>query len=211
MDADKPRLREKQKAETYSLIFESAKNLFEEIGFEKTTIRKIAARVGVSPGAIFKHFENKSALLAATLFNDLEHVQKKAFESVPENETIQNQFLSIAKQFFEYYSIRPKLSKVLVEHSLFIDGEWEKRFDEQTMKLIGKVIHLIGLAKTKRRIKESTDSESLGTALFSHYLFVLIVCVKDTKIDPDFALDLLSSLVEQTLSGAILNNNETTT
>ena len=92
--------RKKQKAETYNLIFESAKSLFEENGFEKTTMKKIAARVQISPGAIFKHFENKSALLAATLFYDLEIVQEKAFDQISQKEPLQKQFLSIAKQFF---------------------------------------------------------------------------------------------------------------
>ena len=68
-------------------------------------MKKIAARAGISPGAIFKHFENKSALLAATLFNDLEIVQKKAFDQIPKEETVQKQFLSIAEQFFVIYGI----------------------------------------------------------------------------------------------------------
>lgn len=48
-------------------------------------------------------------------------------------------------------------------------------------------------------VKENVDSELLATALFSHYLFVLILCVKETKIDLDFALGLLSQLVDLTL------------
>jgi AcrR family transcriptional regulator len=202
--------RKKQKAETYNLIFVSAKNLFEEIGFEKTTMKKIAARVGISPGAIFKHFENKSALLAATLFNDLEIVQKKAFDQIPKEETVQKQFLSIAEQFFEYYAVRPDLSKILVEHSLFVEGEWVKKFDTQTMQFINKTVHLIQKAKKQGMVKKNVDNKSLATALFSHYLFVLILCVKDTKIDPYFALGLLSSLVDLTISGSIQKNKETT-
>ncbi len=208
MEKQKPGLREKQKAETYSLIFESAKSLFEEIGFEKTTIKKIAARVGISPGGIFKHFENKSALLAATLHNDLEEVQQKAFDLIPEDGTIQNQFLSIAKQFFRYYSIRPNLSKILVEHSLFVEGEWGKKFDSQSMQLVNKIIDLIEKAKERGTVKQDADSESLATALFSHYLFVLILCVKETEIDFDRALELLSPLVELSMSGSTSDNME---
>jgi len=195
--------RKKQKAETYNLIFESAKSLFEENGFEKTTMKKIAARVQISPGAIFKHFENKSALLAATLFYDLEIVQEKAFDQISQKEPLQKQFLSIAKQFFQYYAIRPNLSKILVEHSLFVKGEWEKKFDDQTERLIKKTVHLIQKAKKQKVVEENVDSDLLATALFSHYLFVLILCVKETKINPDFALGLLSPLVNLTLSGSV--------
>jgi AcrR family transcriptional regulator len=116
-------LRQKRKAETYALILEAAKSLFEDLGFEKTTMKKIAARAGISPGAIFKHFDNKSALLASALFNDIEAVQKKAIADLPINDTAENQFLFIARRFFEYYAIRPALSRVLVELSLFIEGD----------------------------------------------------------------------------------------
>ena len=106
--------REKQKAETNALILKIAKNLFEELGFEKTTMRKIAAEAEISPGAIFKHFENKSALLASALFADIEVVQEDALNRIPQGEPVQKQFLSIAKRFFTYYSMRPALSKMLV-------------------------------------------------------------------------------------------------
>lgn len=162
-----------------------------------------SAKGGISPGTIFKHFENKSALLAALLFYDLEIVQEKAFGQISPKEPLQKQFLSIAEQFFEYYAIRPNLSKILVEHSLFVKGEWEKKFDHQTERLVKKTVHLIQKAKKQKAVEENVDPELLATALFSHYLFVMILCVKETKIDPDFALGLLSPLVNLTLSGSV--------
>ncbi len=95
-------LRKKQKEETYTVILESAKTLFEDYGFEKTTMRKIATKAGISPGTIFKHFENKSALIYEALYNDIEIIQEKALEQIPQDETLQNQFLSIAEHFFIY-------------------------------------------------------------------------------------------------------------
>lgn len=192
--------RDIQKAETYALILDIAKNLFEEVGYEKTTMRKIAARAGISPGAIFKHFDNKSALLATALFDDIEAVQNKALESIPENVTFQDQFLFIARQFFEYYAIRPALSKILVEHSLFIEGEWAKKFNDQSMRLIRGIARLIQEAKKKGAITKEVDNELLASALFSHYLFILIICVKEPVIDPSFAVELLKPFVSQAVS-----------
>ncbi len=198
--------REKQKAETYTLILDAAKRLFEDLGFEKTTMKKIAANAGISPGAIFKHFENKSALLASALFDDIEVVQERALRRIPKNETVQNQFLFIAEQFFQYYAIRPALSKILVEHSLFIEGEWVETFNAHSMRLIDKVAQLIQEAKKQKKIRKDVDNKLVASAFFSHYLFVLILCVKEPVIDPVFAIEMLSPFINLTISGAMIKN-----
>ncbi|MCG8375617.1 MAG: TetR/AcrR family transcriptional regulator [Chlorobiales bacterium] len=195
--------RAKQKAETYVLILEIAKEMFEELGFEKTTLRKVADKAGISPGAIFKHFENKAALLAAALFADIEAVQEKALNSIPQNETLQKQFLFVAGEFFKYYAARPALSKILVKHSLFIEGDWARKFNAQTFRLIEKTGHLIQEAKNQGRIRSEVDNQVLASAFYSHYLLVLVLSVKETAIDPNDALGKLETLINQTLSGAM--------
>jgi len=194
--------RAKQKAETYALILDNAKQMFEEVGYEKTTMRKIAEKAGISHGAIFKHFENKSALLASALFDDIDAVQKRALSIVPESESIQRQFLFIAEQFFNYYAIRPALSKILVEHSLFIKGEWKQKFNAQSMSLIQKIVELIQVAKQKGTIHKDMDSELLASAFFSHYIFVLILTVKEPVIDPASSIQMLEPFINLAVSGA---------
>lgn len=56
-------LREQQKAETRARVVEAARTLFEDKGYEATTIRMIAARAGVAPGSVFTTFESKEELL----------------------------------------------------------------------------------------------------------------------------------------------------
>ena len=201
-------LREKQKAETYALILNVAGDMFESIGYEKTTLRKVAAKVGISPGAIFKHFENKSALLAAKLYDDIENIQEKAIKSIPQNTTVQNQFLYIAECFFQYYEVRPVLSKMLVEHSLFIGGQWAKAFEDQIKRLGEKMVELIQEGKDRNEIRKEVDSITLATTLWSHYIFILILIVNAPEIKAAFAIEMLKPLVEQTFSGATnVNNN----
>ncbi len=193
--------RERQKAETYVAIFDTAKALFEELGFEKTTFKKIGEKAGITPGAIFKHFENKSALLAAALYNDIQSIQERIFDQIPKNETLLNQFLFIAEQFFDYYRKRPKLSKVLVHHSVFIEGEWAAKFNVQSMKLVDKISQLVQQAKTQKKIEDYVDSKTLASALFSHYLFVLIITAKE-NLSSGTAIDTLKSFADLTISGA---------
>ena len=48
-------MRESTKA-TRATILQSAKEIFLECGYQEASMRKIAARAGITPGAIYKHF-----------------------------------------------------------------------------------------------------------------------------------------------------------
>ncbi len=197
-------LRKKQKAETYAIIFKVAVDMFESVGYEKTTMRKIAAKAGISPGAIFKHFENKSALLAAKLFGDLEKDKKKAIDTIPPNETIDIQFLHIAESFFKYYDLTPVLSKILVKHSIFIEGIWSEKLENQMRHLGDVFAELVQEHKSRNKIKEEVDNMTLAVALFSNYMWTLLLFVNNPEITVGVALEMLKPLVKQTVSGAVV-------
>jgi AcrR family transcriptional regulator len=55
----------KDSADTRRDIFENALALFREQGFERTTMRDVAARVGVSLGAAYYYFASKEAIVGA--------------------------------------------------------------------------------------------------------------------------------------------------
>ncbi len=196
-------LRKRQKAETYAIIFKVAVDMFESVGYEKTTMRKIAAKAGISPGAIFKHFENKSAILAAKLFGDLEIVQKKAIDTIPEKATIDKQFLHIAESFFKYYDLTPVLSKILVKHSVFIEGIWSEKLQNQ-MRHLGDVFEeLIQEGKERNELKSDVDNKALVMALLSSYMWALLLFVNDPELTVDAALEMLDTIINQTVRGAI--------
>jgi AcrR family transcriptional regulator len=53
--------------EDLSLILVTARDLFYEVGFHGTSVRDIAGRVGVTVPALYYHYANKEAILAALL------------------------------------------------------------------------------------------------------------------------------------------------
>lgn len=54
-------MRESTKA-TRATILQSAKETFLECGYQEASMRKIAARAGITPGAIYKHFSGKEEM-----------------------------------------------------------------------------------------------------------------------------------------------------
>jgi AcrR family transcriptional regulator len=56
--------RERERAETRRQILEAARRMLVEHGFEATTMRSIAAKVGYTATAVYHHFKDKAALVA---------------------------------------------------------------------------------------------------------------------------------------------------
>jgi AcrR family transcriptional regulator len=65
-------VREVQKQATREKVVEAARSLFEEIGYEETTIRMVAERAGVSVGSVFTTFESKVDIFNYILFEKFE-------------------------------------------------------------------------------------------------------------------------------------------
>ncbi len=67
--------------ETKNMILSVSKQLFFDNGFKETSIRTIAKEANISSGTIYKHFENKEAILDEIL---LPHIDKlwDIFESI---------------------------------------------------------------------------------------------------------------------------------
>lgn len=76
-------VRETQKLETRRRVLTAARELFNEIGYEETTIRAVAERAGVSVGSVFTTFASKADVLSQVmddrvdaLYSELERVAR---------------------------------------------------------------------------------------------------------------------------------------
>lgn len=72
--------REERRRRTEATILASARELFAELGFERTTIRGVASRAGVDPALVMQHFGSKEGLFTASA---RWHVDQKRITHVP--------------------------------------------------------------------------------------------------------------------------------
>jgi AcrR family transcriptional regulator len=61
--------REKQAAETIADIMRESEKLFVEQGFERTTVKQIADKCGMTKGALYHHFKSKEEVLEKLLIS----------------------------------------------------------------------------------------------------------------------------------------------
>lgn len=73
--------RERERAATRRKIVDAAREMFVRKGYEATTMRAIAAKIGYTPTAIYHHFRNKEALLTELSAQDFRSLAQ-AFQRI---------------------------------------------------------------------------------------------------------------------------------
>ena len=200
----KPVGRRKQqgKEETRSLLLDSARSLFEEKGYEKTTMRQVAIGAGIGLGTIFKHFPGKTALLSAAFYDDIDEEMRSALQEMPDQIPVEQQLLHVFGRFYRYYSRRPALSRVLLQKLLFVeDDEWGHRVAGQLLSLINQLAELLHTAQARGDLGPEVNCQTAAHSLFAQYLFTLVACLSFPQFDPEVALSILEVLVRQLIQG----------
>jgi AcrR family transcriptional regulator len=165
--------RRQQKAETRALILESARTLFEEDGFQKTTVRHVAADAGVALGTIFAHFPDKESLLIAALIDDLNRTYEEAWATMPQDAALLDKLLHLGRGSFEAWARRPALSRVLVREMCFTPGPGRQQLRSLDRRAMTRIAGLVEEARQRNEVGADTDPELVTKMAFAFLLTIL--------------------------------------
>lgn len=197
-------LRDKKKENTRKKIQEKALQLFEVLGYEKTTMNKIASVAEIGVGTLYNYYPSKAELLFSIIEGNLEtHIAD--FEEIIKSKT---PLLEALIEFFDIYfksfnTYGRNVWRDLFRETLFRgeDGfakikEIDKNFIEMLYKLLQK--HLETVSEEKLTVA--------AKALYSLLGFNIINFISDSTMS---SKDLSISLMEQVniiVDGLILSN-----
>ncbi|GGB98069.1 hypothetical protein GCM10007205_04210 [Oxalicibacterium flavum] len=190
----KPTHRDRQKEETRKLILASAYTLFQQNGYDGTTMRQLAGHCGVGLGTLFKHFPDKSAILVATFEGDISVVIEQAFETLP-RKNIHQQLRHLLLHLYGYYARHQAFSRVLVKESLFLGGPAGDIVHGKTMAFLDRVATLFVAAADRREIAPFDDAMSVTLAFWSFYLLGLVAGLRDSDFDVNSMVELVATLL----------------
>ncbi len=88
------------------------------------------------------------------------------------------------QSFFDYYALRPKLSKILLRESWFAESPWKEKFGEQALRVSAHMMTLVETAKQNGEVDRTADSQLFGAAFLSYYFMAILGWVQGGMDSP---------------------------
>ena len=119
-----PTRRALAKQQTRVKVLAAARKLFSENGYEGATIRDIAAAAGMSTGAVFANFTDKSDLFREIMVSDIGKLVSEMREAVGRARTVEEALLKIFTAGYAFYQTQMPLARAAFSVSWApVDGE----------------------------------------------------------------------------------------
>jgi AcrR family transcriptional regulator len=191
--------RQARREDTRRRILDVARAHFERDGFEASSFRAIAEEAAVAVGTVALHFDDKKGLLHAALYDDLEQTIELCLTRGKRGSLVKR-LTEIMEPAYEYYGRRPRLSRTLLESSLFAASPWKERFASQAVRVHVRLVAVVETARTRGEIASDTNVTLFASAVFSFYYMALIGWAQGQVATP---LTLFRSMTEQHVRGAL--------
>ena len=107
---------------TAERILDAAEELFAERGYEGTTLRDVATRVGVRPPSLYNHFASKDALYAAVLERGIGPVMVLLARTAAAPESEPSDPARLVSEVMAILARRPAIPR-LVQHETLAGGQ----------------------------------------------------------------------------------------
>lgn len=117
-----PTRRALAKQQTRLKVLAAARRLFSEQGYEGATIRDIAAAAGMSTGAVFANFSDKSDLFREIMTEDLEALVAAMRDAAARGRTVEDGLLKVFMAGYTFYKTRLQLARAAFSVSWDRDG-----------------------------------------------------------------------------------------
>ena len=106
-----PTRRALAKQQTRAKVLSAARRLFSEQGYEGATIRDIAAEAGMSTGAVFANFADKSDLFREIMIADLEDLVEAMREAASRGRGVDDTLVKLFSAGYAFYKSRLPLAR----------------------------------------------------------------------------------------------------
>ncbi|AZQ56348.1 TetR/AcrR family transcriptional regulator [Burkholderia cenocepacia] len=143
------------------VVLETGLSLIEQSGEPDFSVRELASLIGVTPPAVYRHFENKDALLVALAvegFSRLTAAQADAYRAVTKRErSPRAAFVAGGSAYVEFAKAHPALFKLMfgklaLDHRG--DGLLKKARQANLDATIAGIRAVLGSTSTERQVRE---------------------------------------------------------
>lgn len=164
-----PTRRALAKQATREKILNSARDLFAEKGYEGATIRDIAAAAGMSTGAVFASFSDKSELFQEILASRIEALMETMAAGGAQGDIDTALLNTLVRGYEQSAADLPLLQAAMSVAWTAVQGQDLQRRGVR-QKLVGVIQEVIDRAVTDGQLVKTTPSEMLAEMLWDLFL-----------------------------------------
>jgi AcrR family transcriptional regulator len=161
--------RETKRRETLARIKAAAFELFNQKGYEQTTVREIAARAQVGFGTLFSHATEKRELLLLLFYDLASDTFDRSFRAAARDAPLADQLTMIFVPVYRMHARNPKLGRALIGELTFTPDETLRTrfpaFDRPVFT--ARIAEVIERAKATGRIRSEADNEFAARVVFA--------------------------------------------
>jgi AcrR family transcriptional regulator len=165
-----PTRRALAKQQTRTKVLAAARKLFSEEGYEGATIRDIAAAAGMSTGAVFANFADKSDLFQEIMLADLAELNEAMAEAAAKGRTAEEAVLKVFMTGYGYYKSQLPLARAAFSISWSAEQGREFRALRAIQQQVELLTEQLSLAVERGELSREAEVKLRGQMLFESYL-----------------------------------------
>lgn len=165
-----PTRRALAKQQTRAKVLAAARKLFSESGYEGATIRDIAAAAGMSTGAVFANFTDKSDLFREIMFTDMASIAEAMREAANRGRTVEDALMRAFTVGYSFYKGQLPLARAAFSVSWSPEEGVELRFSAVAKALRELITEQVQLGVERGELSQEAEVKLRGDMLFDAYL-----------------------------------------
>jgi AcrR family transcriptional regulator len=165
-----PTRRALAKQQTRMKVLGAARRLFSEQGYEGATIRDIAAAAGMSTGAVFANFTDKSDLFREIMVDDMEALLDAMRDAAGRGRNVEDAALKVFMAGYTFYKTRLQLARAAFSVSWDREGGPSLRGLPSSVAFQDLFTDLLADAVGRGELSQESEVKLRSQMLFDTYL-----------------------------------------
>jgi AcrR family transcriptional regulator len=165
-----PTRRALAKQQTRGKVLAAARRLFSEQGYEGATIRDIAAAAGMSTGAVFANFTDKSDLFREIFISDIIALTEAMRDAAGRGRNVEEQLLKMFQAGYAFYKNQLPLARAAFTVSWSPEEGPMLRNHPSVLELQELVVEQLNAAVDRGELRQESEVKLRAQMLFDAYL-----------------------------------------
>ncbi len=166
-------IREQKKKKTKKTILKTAISLFNENGYDNTSIEAIAKSAGVGKGTVYSYFNTKRDIIKGFCEDEIEQIHLELVKKSNENVPILEQMKTIYMTEFQHITQNKEFGRLYMREAIFpddVDMEENRELETEYFKVLFPILEK---AQKRGELRKDIDLLFLTGHFYSLYLLIL--------------------------------------